>query len=169
MTDLGVLDNKDYDESWPRTIRRSVRAVIFQQDRLAMVYVGKDDFYTFPGGKIENEETVAMTITRETREEVGLVIKPDSIKALATIKEVRKDLWIDGVFEQHDFFYTCEIDDGIVEQRLSPHEKETGYMLKVMAIDDVIATNKKALESGLYYLARELRVLDFLKNGLNNM
>ncbi len=45
-----------------------------REDEVA--YPGK---YTFPGGKVEDNETIEETLKREVLEEVGLVLKPGKI------------------------------------------------------------------------------------------
>ena len=80
MERLFVIDLKDYDENWERSLRPTARAIIIKDDKLAMVYNQKYDFYAFPGGGIEEGEDFYHALIREVREEVGLIVKPETIK-----------------------------------------------------------------------------------------
>lgn len=72
MRTLFTLDKKDYDENSPLFIRPSVRGIIIQAGRIAMVHSLKYDYYKFPGGGIEGEEEQLETLIREVKEEAGL-------------------------------------------------------------------------------------------------
>ena len=51
---------------------KSVRVVLLDDKGLvALIYVGKVDFYTLPGGEIDEGETPEQAIYRETLEETG--------------------------------------------------------------------------------------------------
>ena len=82
MKVIAVFDDKDYDENWSRFTRRAVRAVIIKNNRIALVKCEKEGYYKFPGGGIKNGESHLETLIRETSEETGLQIIPDSIKEL---------------------------------------------------------------------------------------
>lgn len=60
------------------TKRVSCRAIIFNQDELVVMYRNKDGriFYTFPGGGLEENETLKQCIVRECMEEFGIDVKP---------------------------------------------------------------------------------------------
>lgn len=65
MRCLFIMDQKDYDESWKRFTRPSVRGIIIINGYVAMVYSCKFDYYKFPGGGIENDETHPDTLKRD--------------------------------------------------------------------------------------------------------
>ena len=66
-------------------VRPSVRGIIRKQGTVAMVHSLKYDYYKFPGGGIEPGESREETLIRETREEAGLTVLPDSIRELKRI------------------------------------------------------------------------------------
>jgi len=67
-----------------------------------IAYPGK---YTFPGGKMENNDTVEETLIRETLEEAGLVLKPGKI-LLKDKSFTRPDGQTAKVFS-----YLCEVEN----------------------------------------------------------
>ena len=61
-------------------IRPSARCIAIEGDRVAMVHSLQYDYYKFPGGGIEPQETREQALVRETQEEAGLLVIPDSIR-----------------------------------------------------------------------------------------
>ena len=59
-----------------------------------MIHSLKYDYYKFPGGGIENGENPVEAMIRETREEAGLVVKPET-------SEVRS--YVTDSAERHGF------------------------------------------------------------------
>ena len=71
---LFELDTKDHNRNSARLIRPSVRAIIIQSGRIAMIHSLKYNYYKFPGGGIENSENHLLALLREVREEAGLMV-----------------------------------------------------------------------------------------------
>ena len=163
MTILKILDRMDYDISLPRYIKKSSRAIIQKNDKITMLYSNKYDFYCFPGGGIEKGETKIDALIRETREETGLNIIPKTIKEFGKIIEIRKDLQIEGIYEQHEFYYTCETENKIFEQNLTQDEIESGYQLVFVSIDEAIIKNELGLKMDTKYTEAETYVLKMLR------
>ncbi len=90
MRCLFIMDQKDYDESWKRFTRPSVRGIIIINGYVAMVYSCKFDYYKFPGGGIENDETHPDTLKRELYEEIGAVVCEDSITEYGSALRYKK-------------------------------------------------------------------------------
>ena len=93
MRTIATLDLKNYEPDWRRYRRFAVRAVIFRDTELIMVRSSKDGFYKFPGGGIERGESHLDTLIRETKEELGLNILPESIHPLGRVREIRKSIY----------------------------------------------------------------------------
>ena len=74
------LDTKDYTSTEHVFFRPSVRAIIIKDGKVGMIHSLKYDYYAFPGGGIESGETQQEALIRETQEEAGLVVIPQSIK-----------------------------------------------------------------------------------------
>lgn len=58
-------------------VRPSARCIAIEGDRVAMVHSLQYDYYKFPGGGIEPQETREQALVRETQEEAGLLVIPD--------------------------------------------------------------------------------------------
>jgi len=131
--------------------------------KIALLYEVRNNMYVFPGGKIEKNETNIEALIRETKEEAGLTVKPESIIEYGIVTEIRKDIYVDGIFEQNDFFYICNVEDKTIEQKLTEHEKEIGYILKIVSIEKAISLNEVEITTGKKYSERETFILKSLK------
>ena len=91
--------------------RRSGRAIIFKEGKMVAMYRERDgrQYYTFPGGGIEENETEEECVKREVFEEFGLTIEP---LKMVYIYENERSL---------EYFFTCKwlagnIGDGAGEE-----------------------------------------------------
>lgn len=59
-------------------MRINVRAVIFNENNIALIYREKQGktYYTLPGGGVEDDELLSHAVIREVKEELGLDIIP---------------------------------------------------------------------------------------------
>lgn len=130
MRTIAIFDEKNYKENANRFIREAVRAVIIKNGKVALVKSLKESHYKFPGGGIEENESHIDTLIRETKEETGLVIKPNTIKECGLIHEIRKSIYNNDIFEQKSYYYFAEVEDNILNQELSENEKELQYVLE---------------------------------------
>ena len=88
---LFEIDAKNYDPCGKIFERPSVRAIILRDGKVGMVYSQKYSYYKFPGGGIESGEDHLAALVRETREEVGLSVKPDSVRDFGYVHRLQKD------------------------------------------------------------------------------
>jgi len=68
--------------AWLKTVSRVSSASLILEDSAGRVLIVKANYkryWTFPGGVIDVGETPAQAAVRETREEVGLVIDPETV------------------------------------------------------------------------------------------
>ena len=73
------MDKHDYDHCTHNFVRNSERSIIISGKKIAMIHSLKYDYYKFPGGGIEGEESPIAAMIRETREEAGLVVKSETV------------------------------------------------------------------------------------------
>ncbi|WP_297430026.1 NUDIX hydrolase [Clostridium sp.] len=84
-----------------------VAGLLFDENKVLVHRLIKDDFYAFPGGRVEMFETTETTIVREMNEELGINVK------------VNRLLWICEDFFNHNdnkyheicFYYLIEYKD----------------------------------------------------------
>lgn len=69
LTDKDITGDDGLSSAPPRL---AVRAVLIDRDgRAALIYSGRHNFYTLPGGGVEPGETMETALERELREETG--------------------------------------------------------------------------------------------------
>jgi 8-oxo-dGTP pyrophosphatase MutT (NUDIX family) len=164
MRILQILDSKDYDESLPRTVRNAVRAIILSDGKLVFVKSDRFGEYKFPGGGAKPEETHCETILCETREETGLTVIPSSIREYGMTREIHRDAFCDGIFEQNSYYYLCSVEDGLSETALDEYEREYDYKLTIVSVDDAISANAALCNKAeVPWAGRELFVLRHIK------
>ncbi len=161
---LFTFDDKNYNDSDEISLRTAVRAIIFDNDKLAMVYSQTEGYYKFPGGGIEKNESEIDALIRETKEEVGLEVIPTSIKEFGMIFEKRKSDYKENViFEHYSKYYIAEVTNNKFEQKLDLYEADERYKLVYIDIKKAYEINME-LGKKYYskYILREAKVLELL-------
>ena len=164
---LFEMDMKDYESMERIFSRPSVRSVIIKDGRVAMVHSLKYDYYKFPGGGIEEGETLQEALIRETLEEAGLVVIPQSIKEYGMVRRTEKSDRMDvDVFLQDNYYFLCKAEEERASQSLDDYELEEGFTLEFVTPEHAINTNryKDHGPKSLVMLERESRVLEMLTN-----
>ena len=164
---LFELDYKNYKENGTVFRRPSARAIIINGNKLAMVYSQKYDYYKFPGGGIDKNETKEEALVREVAEEAGLVVINDSIKEYGLV--VRKEKGFDADLAiQENYYYFCEVEDKVTNQKLDDYEDKEGFILKWVNPMEVVDTNynhdhkEKSTVLGKHMMEREAHVTEML-------
>jgi 8-oxo-dGTP pyrophosphatase MutT (NUDIX family) len=164
---LHTFDRKNYDESWKRCVRDAVRAIIIKDGKIAMVHSEAKGYYKFPGGGAELDEDHRATLARETLEEIGLHVK-EVTGELGMIKEVRKGLYGQEIFEHNSYYYFATVGDEISKVELDYYEADLGYHLVWTTLKEAYdADIEKAKDHHTDFLYREACVLKFLMDNMN--
>ena len=162
---LFEMDKKDYANCTRTFVRNSARSIIISDGKIAMVHSGKYDYYKFPGGGIENDEDPITAMIRETREEAGLVVRPETVREYGLVHRIQKsDHDSDECFVQDNYYYLCEVENIPVSQDLNLYESEENYTLEYADPAIVIEKNRRISQNphGQAMLEREARVLELL-------
>lgn len=169
MKTLAILDSKNYNETWQKFFRYAVRAVIVKDGKAALVKSAEG--YKFPGGGIEKGETHAQTLIRETREETGLIIKPNSIREFGEIQEIRSShIFENEIFVQTSYYYFAEAEDTLSSQSLTNEEKKLGYTLEWVDFKTAYETNIQTAdkkEEDFTHILREAYVFKMFIDKVN--
>ena len=160
---LVALDTKDYDPKGTAFVRPSVRAIIIKDGKVAMVHSLKFDYYKFPGGGMEPGESQTDALIRETREEGGLTVIPESIREYGYVHRVQKGKNED-IFIQDNYYYLCQVEPGVQEQRLDAYEAEERFTLEYVQPISAMEVNRTHdhADTDQIMLEREALVLERL-------
>ncbi|MDF2540437.1 MAG: hypothetical protein K0S47_155 [Herbinix sp.] len=141
MERIAEIDLLNYDVTLSRNIRNAVRAIIYQDNKIALMRSKKIGEYKFPGGGIELGESHEDALVREVLEETGLKVIVTSIHPYGFIHEIRKDLYAEYIFEQYSYYYTCEVSSEKAETNLTESEINYGYSLEYVTIQEALNIN----------------------------
>ena len=159
------MDRHDYDGCTHSFVRNSARSIIIRNGRVAMVHSLKYDYYKFPGGGIEGDEDPVSAMIRETREEAGLAVIPETVREYGYVHRIQKsDSDPTEIFVQDNYYYLCDAEDTAVPQDLDDYESGEGYTLEFTDPHTAIEKNLRDIQSpyNRTMFVREARVLEML-------
>ena len=169
---LFEIDKQNYKKDGTFTERPSVRGVIIKNNKLAMIHSLTYDYYKFAGGGMENGEDQIDTLIREVMEESGLKVIPDSVREYGYVHRVEKGNSED-IFIQDNYYYLCNAEDTVYQQRLDQYENEEKFTLELVSPETVLTVNRTHShgEKQKYFqfhtmLERECRVIEILMKEL---
>lgn len=159
------MDKRDYENCTHSFERHSARSIIISEKKIAMIHSMKYDYYKFPGGGIENGEDPITAMVRETREEAGLVVKPETVKEYGYVHRIQKsDKDATECFVQDNYYYLCEVEDEAVIQCLDNYESEENYVLEYVEPQIALRKNRNVSQSPYnpMMFEREAKVIELL-------
>lgn len=167
MKIIKIIDHNDYHACTKTFQRTAIRAIIIQNNLLAMIQSKQFNECKFPGGGLEKGESHDMCLIREVSEETGLQVIPSSIKPYGLIKEKRVSYTnAEEIFEMDSYYYLAEVSKSVKSTHLDEYELNYGYELVWISIDDAIYTNEIAFQENqsiATWIERELTVLKTIK------
>lgn len=162
---LFEIDLKDYANCTHSFVRNSARSIVIENKRVAMIHSIKYDYYKFPGGGIEEGESQIDAMIRETREESGLIVIPESVIEYGYVHRIqRSDKDKTECFVQDNFYYLCKVQTDVATQRLDDYEAQENYTLEYVDPKIAIMKNRNVAHSpyNRIMFEREARVLELL-------
>jgi len=110
--------------------RTACRGIVFKDDLFLTVHIEKFDITTFPGGGLEDDETLEECVEREVLEETGIRTK---VKAqTVTVLEYFSDV----IWESH--FFLCDFIEDSKKRNLTDEEKEILMVTRWLKIDELM-------------------------------
>ena len=162
---LFEIDTKDYDRNGRPFVRHSARGIVIQNNRVAMVHSLKYDYYKFPGGGIRDGENPVDAMIRETMEEAGLKVLPETVQEYGLVHRIQKSTVVETeCFIQDNYYYLCKAAETVETQDLDDYEAEERFTLEYVDPGIAIETNRRADHGPKdpVMLEREARVLEML-------
>ncbi|MGM9972335.1 MAG: NUDIX hydrolase [Anaeroplasmataceae bacterium] len=170
---LGENDYKDYDESWEYIKRNSARMIIIKDNKIYLSHRRFNDTYKLPGGGVDKGEEIKTAAIRETLEEVGVIVDPNSIEEYGYYidkwKSVHKNdnnkIWLNK-----SYYFTA---NPIKITSINPTESEIKENVESVLVDIDIAIKANELfikNEGENlkdrFLIRELEIFKIIKQEL---
>ncbi len=156
---------KDYADCTRLFSRDSARSIVIRDGKIAMIHSQKYHYFKFPGGGIEKGEDPIGAMIRETREETGLIVIPETVREYGYVHRIQKsDYDATECFVQDNYYYLCDALENLSAQDLDAYEAEEAYELTFVEPKTAIKANRGIKESPYnpVMLEREARVLEML-------
>lgn len=161
MKKLLVLDEKNYDESLEEMYRTAVRGIIFKDGKLLMIE-SSDGELKFPGGGMEENEDDIETLIRETLEETGFAVVPETVMEFGEIEEKRLALYENKIWHQINRYYFCKAGEKQSKCSYSENEKSHGFKPVWYTLDEAYRKNcERAWNEREYHALRLIK--EYLK------
>lgn len=167
MKKILVMDEKNYDDSMEEIRRVAVRGIIFVNQKLLLVQSCFGEV-KFPGGGQENGESDMETLIRETLEETGYHVIPNSVRPFGEVIEKRLSTKEPMIWHQINRYYFCDVEEGQEECHYTENEEKYGFHQVWCTLEEAIAMNEEMLrrEGSLPWNQREYRVLNMIKKAV---
>lgn len=164
--DRDVLKDADTQHGVYNDRKLSVRAVVLNSaQKIALVYIKKRGYHKLPGGGVEDGESIAASLKRELREEVGCEVT--LLHDVGRVIEYR-----DRAQQMRDSYCWVARSVGeLQEPLLTPDEREKGLEIQWMGLEEainVIRTEVVDNYFGIFIHARELAFLTEAKHILSS-
>jgi len=161
ITDKDICGIEEISNTMPR---KAVRAILINDTgQIALLYIGKFDLYTIPGGGVEGDENLEEALKREILEETGY--KCEITNELGYIRESRAA----HDFTQVSFYYMAKIigERGLPQMSQDEIEQQIQVQwhtpLKAL---DIIVNEKPQTYQQKYIQCRDKTILEKLINYL---
>ena len=119
--------------------------------------------HKFPGGGMNDGETLEQTLVREVQEETGYVVDISSISEGFVVSEKRKGHPDDLMIMDSHYFY-CEVSEVAGNRDLDHYEAEYDYQVSWMTLDDAIVLNDSVKNyDNIPWIERDTLVMKRLK------
>ena len=164
MKKILVMDADNYDTKWEEITRTAVRGIIVSRGRLLLIESANGEV-KLPGGGQEEGEDDIQTLIRETMEETGYHVIPESIREFGEAEEKRRSLYEDKIWHQINRYYSCDILEQQEACRYSETEKKQGFHQVWYTLDEAIRKNEAriAAEGEQPWNQREWKILKLLQ------
>ena len=167
---IHIMDSDDYENCTRLTVRHSSRAIIISDGKIAMIHSLEKNYYKLPGGGIEPGESKESALVRETLEETGLHIIPETIEELGYIHRIRRSKkYEDECFIQNNYYYFCEVTDEVSKPNYDEEELSERFVPEFVDPRTALEENEKIPGSDpVYGMAyRENVILQLLIESLD--
>ena len=140
-------------------LRKAARALIFQENKIAMLNAAKLYLHKLPGGGIEENESIAEGLYREILEETGCSVA--ETRELGIVVEYRDTIEL----LQISYVFTGNVQDDAGTPSFTKKEQDEGFRLEWFDPAEAIKIMKNEdspnTYAGKFIHARDLAILEY--------
>lgn len=156
MKQLALINPEDVSEEEANTYatREAARAIVVDSDnKIALLYVAREDYYKLPGGGLEGAENKKIALERECLEEIGCRVKV--VAEVGCIVEYRK---IFGL-KQTSYCYLAKVVGEKGQPAYTDKELEKGFVQVWLSFEEalkaILQSNSSSVEGKNYIVPRD--------------
>ncbi|KFZ30985.1 DNA mismatch repair protein MutT [Pseudidiomarina salinarum] len=159
------------DLAGEKLYRQAVRGIVMREDKILLLYTGRYDDFSFPGGGVDEDEDRILALKRELHEEAGLIVvgEPEPFGMVSEYQPYWKPQW--PIMYQKSYWYHCEVAQETVATRMEHYEVANGMRPEWVALADAIKHNEQVIKQAPATMGlsihRETRVLKRLAHELD--
>lgn len=160
------LENLTPDEYKNFRNREAVRAIVIDENKkVALVHVGRDNYYKIPGGGIDAGEDKIEALKRECIEEAGVHIK-ENPQELGYIFEAKRT-W---EMTQNSYCYIAEVEGEKKDPEYTSAEVRQNFSFQWIDIDEAISLMESNIPDDItlqFMAKRDLMFMEAYKNSIS--
>ena len=162
------IDLKNYQHGLPITHRDAARGIIRINNKFLLIYSTVFKDYKFPGGGVNENESLTDALIREVLEETGYSVIPETIKKAGIVLEKRHNPNNNSIYHMINHYFYCEVKEHQAKQNLDKYEKDRNYVVVYEELENVILNNLDLTASMKNmdlrpWIVRETKVMEILK------
>lgn len=168
MEKILVMDAENYDPDLDEILRVAVRGIIFVDGKLLLINSSFGEL-KFPGGGKEGEESDEETLIRETLEETGYRVIPETIRPFGEVEEKRLSVHEPMIWHQINRYYFCDVEKEQGACSYTENEVKYGFHQVWHTLEEAIRINAETLqkEGRHAWNQREYNVLRLIREYLD--
>ena len=168
MEKILVMDAENYDPDLDEILRIAVRGIIFVDGKLLLINSSFGEL-KFPGGGKEGEESDEETLIRETLEETGYRVIPETIRPFGEVEEKRLSVHEPMIWHQINRYYFCDVESEQGACSYTENEVKYGFHQVWHTLEEAIRINAETLqkEGRHAWNQREYNVLQLIREYLD--
>lgn len=132
---LKEISNQDIGEKNKEVkyvVRKAARAVLFDGEKIALLFVSKHNYHKLPGGGAKLNENIKKALVREIMEETGCTAEiKDNVGVIVEYRDNFEKI-------QFSYCFVAEVINNYREQFFTEKEKVQGFQLKWVSLDEAI-------------------------------
>ncbi|WP_174875353.1 NUDIX hydrolase [Vogesella oryzae] len=151
--------------------RLAVRGIVARGRELLLLYTGRYDDFSLPGGGVEADEDHTLALARELAEETG-ARDVDILRPFGLIDEFRPPRGDYDVLHMLSYCYVCRIADTLAAPQMEDYEIRNRMEVRWLDVDAAIAHNEAVIQrcdAGMgLSIVRETALLKLIASALDN-